>query len=70
MKKEYIMKVWLNKKEVELPADMTVAQLIKEKQIKKAAVWINGKQLLSAEYESHGFQEGDQVKILRVVAGG
>lgn len=64
------MKVWLNKKEVELPADMTVADLIKEKQFKKAAVWINGKQLLSADYESHGFQEGDQVKILRVVAGG
>ena len=42
------MKVWLNKKEVELPAEMTVADLIKEKQFKKAAVWINGKQLLSA----------------------
>ena len=60
------MKVWLNKKEVELPADMTVADLIKEKQFKKAAVWINGKQLLSAEYESHGFQEGNQLKNLNM----
>ena len=64
------IKVLLNKKEIELPSEMTVAQLIKEKQLKRAAVWINGQQLLAAQYENWVIKEGDNIKILRVVAGG
>lgn len=64
------MKVILNKKEMELPSEMTVAQLIKEKELKRAAVWINGQQLLAAQYESWVIKDGDNVKMLRVVAGG
>ena len=64
------MKVLLNKKETELPSEMTVAQLITEKQLKRAAVWVNGVQLLASQYESWVIKEGDNIKILRVVAGG
>lgn len=64
------MKITYNKKEMELPSEMTVAQFIEGKQLKRAAVWINGKQLLSAQYDSWMIQDGDQIKILRVVAGG
>lgn len=68
--KDRTMKVIFNKKELELPSEMTVAQLIEEKQLKRAAVWINGRQLLAAEYEHWILKEGDSIKILRVVAGG
>jgi len=64
------MKITYNKKEMELPSEMTVAQFIQEKELKRAAVWINGKQLLSAQYDSQMIRDGDHVKILRVVAGG
>ena len=64
------MNVILNKKEIELPSEMTVAQLIKEKQLKRAAVWVNGAQLLASQYGSWVIKEGDNIKILRVVAGG
>lgn len=64
------MKVIYNKKEMELPSEMTVAQLLKEKGIKRGAVWINGKQLLGSEYETRELQQGDEIKTLRIVAGG
>jgi len=64
------MNVILNKKEIELPSEMTVTQLIAEKQLKRAAVWVNGTQLLASQYESWVIKEGDNIKILRVVAGG
>jgi len=64
------MNVILNKKEIELPSEMTVTQLIAEKQLKRAAVWVNGAQLLASQYESWVIKEGDNIKILRVVAGG
>lgn len=64
------MKVILNKKELELPSEMTVAQLIEDKKMKRAAVWINGVQLLGAQYDHWVINEGDNIKILRVVAGG
>jgi thiamine biosynthesis protein ThiS len=64
------MKIIINKKEWELPSEMTVAQFMEEKKYGKAAVWINGQQLLSAEYKDRKFRDGDNVKILRVVAGG
>lgn len=68
--KEETMKITFNKKEMELPSEMTVAQFIEAKQLKRAAVWINGNQLLLAQYDSWLIRDGDQVKILRVVAGG
>ena len=64
------MNVILNKKETELPSEMTVAQLITEKQLKRAAVWVNGVQLLASQYENWIIKEDDNIKILRVVAGG
>ena len=64
------MNVILNKKETELPSEMTVARLITEKKFKRAAVWVNGEQLLSSQYESWTIKEGDNIRILRVVAGG
>ncbi len=64
------MLVTINKKEVQLEDGLTVKQLLKLRNMRKAAVWINGKQLLLADYETRTIQEGDTIKILRIVAGG
>ncbi len=64
------MLVTINKKEVRLEDGLTVKQLLKLRNMRKAAVWINGKQLLLADYETRTIQEGDTIKILRIVAGG
>ena len=65
-----IMLVTLNKKEMMLKEGMTVSELIKQRKMRKAAVWINGRQLLSAEYEPCVIQEGDEIRLLRIMAGG
>ncbi|MEG1930400.1 MAG: MoaD/ThiS family protein [Anaerovorax sp.] len=60
----------INKKEDSLPEGMTVASLLEKRGAKRMSVWVNGKQLLMAEYAVHVLQDGDDVKLLRVVAGG
>ena len=64
------MLVTLNKKEMMLKEGMTVSEIIKQRNMRKAAVWINGRQLLSAEYETCVIQEGDEIRLLRIMAGG
>lgn len=36
----------------------------------KTAVWVNKKQLLFGEYESHVLLPGDEVRIVRLFGGG
>lgn len=64
------MLVTINKKETQLEDGLTVSQLLKLRKLRKAAVWINGKQLMLADYESWKIQEGDNIKLLRIMAGG
>lgn len=64
------MKVIINKKEEIIQDGMTIQALLDVKNKKRPAVWVNGKQLLSAEYTTYVIQEADEIKILRVVAGG
>lgn len=61
----------VNKEETVLPEGTTVAQLLEMRGVKsRSSVWVNGKQLLLAEYADSTLKEGDTVRILRVVAGG
>ena len=64
------MKVIINKKEEVIQDGLTIQALLDVKNKKRPAVWVNGKQLLSAEYTTYVIQEADEIKILRVVAGG
>ncbi len=65
-----MIKVNINKKEQEIEESVTVAMLLEEFGSKRSAVWVNGQQLLVAQYPTYTFQDGDEVKILRIVAGG
>lgn len=63
--------VTVNKQKTILPGETTVAGLLEQRGIKsRSSVWVNGQQLLLAEYPTWVLHEGDEVKILRVVAGG
>lgn len=63
--------VIVNKEVVFLKQGMTIADLLEQRDAKnRASVWVNGTQLLIAEYPTYIIQEGDEIKILRVVAGG
>lgn len=64
------MHVRINKKDVQLEEGMTVAELIKQRKMRKAAVWINGQQLLSADYSTRVIREGDEIRLLQILAGG
>lgn len=65
------IKISVNNKETVLPEGTTVVKLLELRGAKsRSSVWVNGTQLLLAEYDSRVLQNGDTVKILRVVAGG
>jgi len=54
-----------------VPLDTTVSGLLKSADYNsRVSVWINGSQLLSGEYATRVLEEGDFIKILRLVAGG
>jgi thiamine biosynthesis protein ThiS len=63
--------VTVNKEETVLPEGTAVAELLELRGVKsRSSVWVNGNQLLLAEYPTWMLREGDVIKILRVVAGG
>ncbi|MCL1809630.1 MAG: sulfur carrier protein ThiS [Clostridiales bacterium] len=64
------MTVKINKNETEVEEGLTAEQLLASRGNPRAAIWVNGKQLLKAEYGSHVIQPGDEIKILRIAAGG
>jgi thiamine biosynthesis protein ThiS len=64
------MIVNFNNKQIELEEGTTVAQLIESMNYRRAAVWLNGAQLLASDYENRVINQEDQIKILRIVAGG
>lgn len=63
--------VTINKEKVVLPEGMTVSELLELRGVKaRSSVWINRTQLLLTEYPLARISAGDDIKILRVVAGG
>lgn len=63
--------VTVNKEAVVLPEGTAISKLLEQRGVKsRSSVWVNGQQLLLAEYPTWILYEGDAVKILRVVAGG
>lgn len=65
-----MIRVTVNGKEENLEKGMILQELLEAKGVVRASVWINGKQLLRAEYGERRLKEGDEIKILRLVAGG
>ncbi len=65
------MDIILNGKPCSVESGLTAAALLVQKGYKsKTSVWVNGRQLLLAEYASYIIEEGDKVKLLRIIGGG
>ena len=64
------MKFIYNNNEAEYPDGTTVRDLLNEKNIRKAAVWVNDEKLLKAQYDDFEIKAGDRVRLLRIQAGG
>lgn len=64
------IRITINKKEEFIGNNTTVKELIQSRGLKKAAVWVNGSQLLKAQYDTFILHECDEVKLLRIMAGG
>ena len=64
------MKFIYNNNEAEYPDGTTVRDLLNEKNIRKAAVWVNDEKLLKAQYDDFENKPGDRVRLLRIQAGG
>lgn len=65
-----MIRVTINGKEESIQEGLILQELLEAKDVSRASVWINGKQLLRAEYSGKVLKEGDIIKILRLVAGG
>lgn len=65
------MKVICNDKIMEIEEKTTLPELLEMLNYRKTvAVFINGKQLLSSQLEGYRINEGDKIKIIRILGGG
>ena len=65
------MDILLNGKTCTIKAPCSAAELLVARGYKgKTTIWVNGSQLLLAEYGTYQIKEADQVKILRIIGGG
>jgi len=62
--------VTINNKPEVIPHDITAKELIQLRGLKKAAVWVNDNQLLKSDYDTATFNDGDTIRVLRIMAGG
>jgi sulfur carrier protein len=67
------MKINLNNKEEILPASqLTISELLKEKNFtfKMLVIKVNGQLIKKSEYNSALIQDGDEVMVLHLISGG
>ncbi|HPD90634.1 MAG TPA: sulfur carrier protein ThiS [Bacillota bacterium] len=64
------MKITVNQKQRDWEENQPLLKLLEEKKVKRAAVWVNGRQLLNQEIPEYVPQKGDDIRILRLVGGG
>jgi sulfur carrier protein len=65
------LEVNVNNEILSIPNDYTISMLLQHIQFSKSvAIFINGRQLLMREYEHYPLNEGDKIKIIRLLGGG
>ena len=66
------MKIILNGKETDVAEGTVTMDMIDSLGYpdNATAVWLNGRQLLAAEYNALPLGEGDELKIVRLIGGG
>ncbi len=64
------MNVIVNNKLTEIAENLPVADLLKQLDYQKCVVIINGKHVLLKDYSSRILNEGDNIKLIRILGGG
>jgi sulfur carrier protein len=65
------MKICINNNDAEIENGTTIEDIIKTTALNKwVSVWVNGSQLLESEYPTYIVKENDEIKIIRILAGG
>jgi len=66
------MEIMVNDQPFAVEEGCLVIDLLKAKNCKRnmTTVWLNGRQLLMAEYNTTPLASGDQVKLIRLFGGG
>lgn len=66
------MNIIYNGEKLELSGDASVISVIEKFLYNPSdtVVWLNGRQLLAAEYNSTPLSEGDDLNLFRVIGGG
>jgi thiamine biosynthesis protein ThiS len=65
------MHIMINGKDCPAPMNCTAAELMEYLGYKsKTSIWVNGTQLLLSQYGTWKINDGDQIKLIRVVGGG
>ena len=64
--------VFVNGKARQVPAEKTVAEMVRDLKLTPAAVLVerNGRALLRQEWEKERVEHGDRLEFVKVVAGG
>lgn len=66
-----MVQVKINHTEESFRLGLTITELLEIKKIGiRSSVWLNGKHLLRKEYSETVIQNGDVLKIIRIVGGG
>ena len=65
------MEITVNKETMVILPDFTVSNLLEQLNFSKSvAVFVNGKQLLLAEYDYYICKENDNIKVIKPLGGG
>lgn len=65
------MEIDINNKKYKVAPNSTVKDVLREIKLPlQVAVWVNGRKLLQQEYLTYRLQPGDQLKIIKPLAGG
>ena len=65
------MEIHVNKKTLSIPSDFTVGMLLTHiNSSRSVAIFVNGKQLLMAEYDHFQLNQNDHIKIIKPLGGG
>lgn len=65
------IRIIVNKKDMTISNNTVISQLLESLgYTKRVAVWVNETQLLNSDYDNHMINMDDEIRIVRLVAGG
>jgi thiamine biosynthesis protein ThiS len=64
------VKIVFNGKEIDVPDNSTVEQILEFQDVRRVAVWINDRQIFFPDYDTTVVEDGSEVVALGPLGGG